>query len=93
MRGSPLAHRHRHGGGVVAFAGSNPVAGGTVGFPVLVYLFDHTARLGQQLDLAIRSIGMVSASIYILTHRRRVEWRILRVHRRWWGRPWGCRSV
>jgi uncharacterized membrane protein YfcA len=58
--------------------GSSPVAGGTVGFPVLVYVFDHPARLGRNFSLAIQSIGMVSASIYILTRRRRVEWRILR---------------
>jgi uncharacterized protein len=59
-------------------AGSSPVAGGTVGFPVLVYLFDHPAKLGRTFSLAIQSIGMVSASIYILTRRRRLEWRILR---------------
>jgi len=58
--------------------GSSPVAGGTVGFPVLVYLFDHPARLGRNFSLAIQSIGMVSASIYILTRGRTVEWRILR---------------
>jgi uncharacterized membrane protein YfcA len=58
--------------------GSSPVAGGTVGFPVLVYVFDHPARLGRDFSLAIQSIGMVSASIYILTRGRRVEWRILR---------------
>jgi len=58
--------------------GSSPVAGGTVGFPVLVYVFDHPARLGRNFSLAIQSIGMVSASIYILTRRRKVEWRILR---------------
>ncbi len=64
------------GGSVVA--GSSPVAGGTVGFPVLVYLFDHPARLGRNFSLAIQSIGMVSASFYILTRRRKIEWRILR---------------
>jgi len=58
--------------------GSSPVAGGTVGFPVLVYVFDHPARLGRNFSLAIQSIGMVSASIYILTRRRKLEWRILR---------------
>ena len=58
--------------------GSSPVAGGTVGFPVLVYVFDHPARLGRTFSLAIQSIGMVSASIYILTRGRKVEWRILR---------------
>jgi uncharacterized membrane protein YfcA len=59
-------------------AGSSPVAGGTVGFPVLVYVFDHPARLGRDFSLAIQSIGMVSASIYILTRRRVVAWRVLR---------------
>ena len=58
--------------------GSSPVAGGTVGFPVLVYVFDHPARLGRTFSLMIQSVGMVSASVYILTRRRRVEWRILR---------------
>jgi uncharacterized protein len=58
--------------------GSSPVAGGTVGFPLLVYVFDHPASLGRNFSLAIQSIGMVSASIYILTRGRRVEWRILR---------------
>lgn len=59
-------------------AGSSPVAGGSVGFPVLVYVFDHPAKLGRDFSLAIQSIGMVSASIYILTRRCQVEWRILR---------------
>jgi uncharacterized membrane protein YfcA len=59
-------------------AGSSPVAGGTVGFPVLVYVFDHPARLGRDFSLAIQSVGMVSASLYILTRRRVVEWRLLR---------------
>jgi len=58
--------------------GSSPVAGGTVGFPVLVYVFGRPAILGRNFSLAIQSIGMVSASIYILTRKRRVEWRILR---------------
>jgi len=58
--------------------GSSPVAGGTVGFPVLVYVFDHPARLGRNFSLAIQSIGMISASIYIITRGRKVEWRILR---------------
>jgi uncharacterized membrane protein YfcA len=59
-------------------AGSSPVAGGTIGFPVLVYLFNHPAKLGRNFSLAIQSIGMVSASIYILTRGRRLEWRLLR---------------
>lgn len=58
--------------------GSSPVAGGTVGFPVIVYVFEHPAKLGRTFSLMIQSIGMVSASLYILTRRRKVEWRILK---------------
>ncbi len=58
--------------------GSSPVAGGTVGFPLLVYGLDHPAKLGRDFSLAIQSVGMVSASVYILTRRRKVEWRVLR---------------
>ena len=58
--------------------GSSPVAGGTIGFPVLVYVFDQPASLGRTFSLAIQSIGMASASVYILTRGRTIEWRILR---------------
>jgi uncharacterized protein len=58
--------------------GSSPVAGGTIGFPLLVYVFNQPASLGRTFSLAIQSIGMVSASIYILTRGRTIEWRILR---------------
>lgn len=51
-------------------AGSTPMGGGTVGFPVLVLLFDMPGSLGRNFGLAIQSIGMVSASIYILCQRR-----------------------
>ena len=59
-------------------AGSTPMGGGTVGFPVLVLLFDLPGSLGRNFGLAIQSIGMVSASIYILSTRRAVAWPILR---------------
>ena len=48
-------------------AGSTPMGGGTVGFPVLVLLFDQSGAIGRDFAFAIQSIGMVSASIYILT--------------------------
>lgn len=59
-------------------AGSTPMGGGTVGFPVLVLLFDQPGSLGRNFGLAIQSIGMVSASIYILTTRKRLDWGLLR---------------
>lgn len=60
------------------FAGSTPMGGGTVGFPVLVLLFDQPASMGRSFGLAIQSIGMVSASIYILASRTPIDLRLLR---------------
>lgn len=59
-------------------SGSTPMGGGTVGFPVLVLLFDLPGSLGRNFGLAVQSIGMVSASIYIFSSGRRVEWGLLR---------------
>lgn len=61
------------------FAGSTPMGGGAVGFPVLVLLFDQPASMGRNFGFAVQSIGMVSASIYILASRTRVDWQVLRV--------------
>ena len=51
------------------FAGSTPVAGGTVGFPVLVLLLDEPATIGRDFSLAIQSVGMISATILIFARR------------------------
>ena len=51
-------------------AGSTPMGGGTVGFPVLVLLFDLPASLGRDFSFAVQSIGMTSASIFILARRQ-----------------------
>ena len=59
-------------------AGSTPMGGGTVGFPVLVLLMDLPATLGRDFSLAIQSVGMTSASIYILCTRKELEWPMLR---------------
>jgi len=59
-------------------AGSTPMGGGTVGFPVLVLLFDLPGSLGRNFALAVQSIGMVSASIFILSSRRPLDWGLLR---------------
>jgi uncharacterized protein len=58
-------------------AGSTPMGGGTIGFPVLVLAFDYPGSMGRNFGLAIQSIGMVSASIYILCMRRPVDWGVL----------------
>ena len=59
-------------------AGSTPLGGGTIGFPVLVLLFHQPATLGRDFSFAIQSIGMSSASIFILCRRQLLEWNILR---------------
>jgi len=58
-------------------AGSTPMGGGTVGFPVLVLLFDLPGSLGRNFGLAVQSIGMVSAGVYILAARRPLHGRLL----------------
>lgn len=51
-------------------AGSTPMGGGTIGFPVLVLFFDLPASLGRDFSFAVQSIGMVSASIFIFARRQ-----------------------
>ncbi len=58
-------------------AGSTPMGGGTVGFPILVLLLHEPATLGRDFSFAVQSIGMTSASIFILARRQPVEWRML----------------
>lgn len=60
------------------FAGSTPMGGGTVGFPVLVMLFGQPATLGRDFSFAVQSIGMTSASIYILASGRPLAWTMLK---------------
>lgn len=58
-------------------AGSTPMGGGTVGFPVLVLLFELPASLGRDFSFAIQSIGMTSASIFILARRQPLAFSML----------------
>ena len=58
-------------------AGSTPMGGGTIGFPILVLLFGQPAEFGRQFSFLIQSIGMTSASIYILCARRPLAWGVL----------------
>jgi uncharacterized membrane protein YfcA len=59
------------------FAGSTPLGGGTVGFPFLVLFFEFPASAGRNFSFAVQSIGMVSATIYILASRTPLAWRTL----------------
>lgn len=51
-------------------AGSTPMGGGTVGFPILVLFFDQPAQLGRDFSFCVQAIGMTSASIFILARRQ-----------------------
>jgi uncharacterized protein len=59
-------------------AGSTPMGGGTIGFPILVLLFDQPASLGRDFSFAVQSIGMTSASIFILSRRIPLAWGMLK---------------
>ncbi len=59
-------------------AGSTPMGGGTVGFPILVLLFGMPAKLGRDFSFAIQSIGMVSAAIFIIARRQTLAWAMLK---------------
>lgn len=58
-------------------AGSTPMGGGTVGFPVLVLLFEQPAEFGRQFSFLIQSIGMTSAAIYLICSGRAMAWRVM----------------
>lgn len=58
-------------------AGSTPMGGGTVGFPILVLAFGQSAALGRDFAFAVQAVGMTSASIYILAQRKPIERRFL----------------
>jgi len=59
-------------------AGSTPMGGGTVGFPILVLLFKQSAELGRDFSFAVQSIGMVSAAIFIMSRRQPLAWAMLK---------------
>ena len=59
-------------------AGSTPLGGGAVGFPALVLLLHESASVGRGFSLAIQSIGMTSATIFLLARRAPVEWTLLK---------------
>jgi uncharacterized membrane protein YfcA len=59
-------------------AGSTPMGGGTVGFPVLVLFFEMPASLGRDFSFAVQAIGMTSASIFILARRQPLAWSTLK---------------
>ncbi|MFG0283059.1 MAG: sulfite exporter TauE/SafE family protein [Phycisphaerales bacterium JB039] len=60
-------------------AGSTPMGGGTVGFPIIVLLYGEDVSIGRNFSFLIQSVGMSSASIFLLCARRIIAWRLLMV--------------
>ena len=60
-------------------AGSTPMGGGTVGFPIIVLLYGEEVSIGRNFSFLIQSVGMSSAAIFILCARRIIAWRLLLV--------------
>jgi uncharacterized membrane protein YfcA len=58
-------------------AGSTPMGGGTVAFPVLVLFFHQSADIGRNFGMAIQALGMTSALIFILCRRTPIQARML----------------
>jgi uncharacterized membrane protein YfcA len=50
-------------------AGSTPLGGGTVAFPILVLVFHSPASNARNFAFAIQSIGMTSAFVFLLVRR------------------------
>lgn len=59
------------GGSLVA--GSTPMGGGSVAFPVLVYGFGETPENARNFGLAIQALGMTSALLFILGRKVKIE--------------------
>jgi uncharacterized membrane protein YfcA len=63
------------GGSLVA--GSTPMGGGAVSFPVLVYLFGMAPEHARSFGLAIQAVGMTSALVFIVSRRIPVQTKLL----------------
>ena len=63
------------GGSLVA--GSTPMGGGSVAFPILVYAFGETPENARNFGLAIQALGMTSALLFIFSRGTPVQRRML----------------
>ncbi len=58
-------------------AGSLPMGGGTVAFPLLVLVFGQPPAMGRDFSFAVQSLGMTSATLWVLAQRPALPWRFL----------------
>jgi len=58
-------------------AGSTPMGGGTVAFPILVLVFNQPASNARNFGLIIQSVGMTSAMLFIIGRKVPLPIRVL----------------
>lgn len=58
-------------------AGSTPMGGGTVAFPILVLVFDQAPANARNFGLIIQALGMTSALIFIMCRKVPLPYRLL----------------
>ncbi|MGM0589384.1 MAG: sulfite exporter TauE/SafE family protein [Bacteroidota bacterium] len=59
-------------------AGSTPMGGGSVAYPILVHYLDFGATDARTFSLLIQSVGMTSASLYIILYKKEeLPWRFI----------------
>jgi len=58
-------------------AGSLPMGGGTVAFPLLVLVYGQPPAMGRDFSFAVQSLGMTSATLWVLAQRPALPWRFL----------------
>lgn len=77
----PLVREHLAIAGVMIggslVAGSTPMGGGSVAFPILVYVFGETPENARNFGLCIQALGMTSALLFILGRGTRIQKRML----------------
>ena len=77
----PLVREHLATAGVMIalslVAGSTPMGGGSVSFPILVYVFGETPDDARHLGLCTQALGMTSALLFILGRGTPIEKRVL----------------
>ena len=77
----PLVREHLAIAGVMIggslVAGSTPMGGGSVAFPILVYVFGETTENARNFGLVIQALGMTSALLFILGRGTPIQKRML----------------
>ena len=58
-------------------AGSTPMGGGTVAFPILVLLFNEAPANAKNFGLIIQALGMTSAMLFIIARKVPLPFRLL----------------